>query len=574
MTENTENNNTRPYYWASEIPKLIGPMTPSLSSFYRYAGRGVIHKVDNLGQPETAYDGEDVRRFLRGEMSPRKKTKREKRPNPSERTTTSITTREPIIDYVRERSDLAYIFLMESELLGEGSLLPNTQLAWIKKNEYAYWFLSNPDAKDDVWATLAMLPMQEDQILRLLKGEISLQDITSNDVFAYETEQSPYTCYMSAVARAEHSDSLLKLLRRIFKLWCEKAPSIQISKLYVSVPRGSEETPLHRLVKELYFSPLYHLSSSPSQTAWELDFNFYNPSVEIQTIQKCLKEGKKENSMFTPVLEQHAIIEHRLKDREAKKRTARMNYKGGFSRSAAAADGNLTKDVRFRCAESDDDIRAILDINASHFGKSTRPEEDLIRTRRSWIKYNPEVFHVLEISKEKLLRDGVYSPEELANVDKKIVGFLSMLPLSPENIDKLIRGDLVVSQIKGEDILPYKPGIPVELFVQTSAIHDTIRQRNEQIFRQYGKHLTMGIMGMFHAYGENGIEIRAIHARSDTSFGQHTALGLGFVQVPAPPGVHKEVFLLDIAQSDRPFLMDYVAALHRYKEQHGISAVS
>jgi hypothetical protein len=251
-----------------------------------------------------------------------------------------------------------------------------------------------------------------------------------------------------------------------------------------------------------------------------------------------------------------------------------MNHKNSFSRSAVAASGILTKDVQFRRADSDDDIRAILDINASWFGRSTRSESDLLNTRRSWIEHNPEVFHVLEISKEKLLRDGVYSLEELEGVDKKVVAFISMLPLSSENIEKLIRGELVVSQVKGEDILPYKPGEPVELFVQTLAVHNMIKERNEEIFRQYGRHINMGIMGMFHAYGENGIEIRAIHARSDTPFGQHTSMGMGFEQVPPPPGVHKEVFVLDIARSERPFLVDYVAALQRYKEAHGIVTAS
>jgi hypothetical protein len=443
----------------------------------------------------------------------------------------------------------------------------------VKKNEHAYWFLSNPDAKDDVWATLAMLPLHDEKIFQLLKEEVALQDITSSDVLAYTPEQSPFSCYMSVVVREERADSLLKLLRRIFAFWCEKAPAIRIDKLYVAVTGGVEETLLHRLVKEFYFSPLYHLSKA-SRLAWELDFNFYNPSLEIQKLQQCLKEGKKEENNMIAIMPEQKTREQRIIDREARKKTARMSAKGGFSRSAAAASGNLTKDVQYRKVESDDDIRAVLDINASHFGKSTRAEEDLIRTRRAWIESNPEIFHVLEISAEKLLRDGVYSPEELEGVDRKIVGFLSMLPVSPENIDRLVRGDLVVSQVTGEDILPYALGVPVDLFVQTLAIHKTILSRSEPVFRAYGKLLITGAMGMFHAYGESGIEIRTIHARSDTLFGQHTSQGLGFEQVPPPPGVHKEVFLLDIAQSDRPFLVDYVATLQRYKEEHGLVSTS
>jgi hypothetical protein len=294
MTENTKEK-TKLSYQASEIPTLLGPTTPSLSTFYRYVENGEIRKIENEDQSNPAYVGEDVRRFLKGELSRKKSgTKQEKPSGPGiKRRKPAIGM--PIIDYARGISDLSHTFVMEADVLDENALLPSAPSAWIKKNKYAYWFLSHPKARDDVWATLAVLSLPEEQIFRLLKGEIALQDVTSDDVLAYNPEQSPFSCYMSAVVKPGHEDALLKLLQRVFAFWCEEIPPVQIDKLYISVPSGIKGTPLHQLVKKFYFSPLPHLSNPPHQTAWVLDFTFYNPAEEIQKIQTCFQAGKPES---------------------------------------------------------------------------------------------------------------------------------------------------------------------------------------------------------------------------------------------------------------------------------------
>jgi hypothetical protein len=298
MTENSKEQ-TKTSYQASEIPMLLGPTTPSLSTFYRYVESGEIRKIENEDQSNPAYIGEDVRRFLKGELSRKKSgTKQEKPPGPRiKRRKPAIGM--PIIDYARGISDLSHIFVMEVAVLGDGALLPSAPSSWIKKNQYSYWFLSHPKARDEVWATLAVLLLPEEQIFRLLKGETALPDITSDDVLACNPEQTPLSYYMSAVVKPGHEDALLKLLQRVFAFWSEGVPPVRIDKLYVSVPSGIKGTPLHHLVKNFYFSPLPHLSNPPHQTAWVLDFTFYNPSEEIQKIQSCFQKGKLEGEEFT-----------------------------------------------------------------------------------------------------------------------------------------------------------------------------------------------------------------------------------------------------------------------------------
>ena len=291
MAENSEEN-TRPCYWASEIPTLLGPETPSLSSFYRYVTSGQIRKVDTQDQLNPGYSSEDVQRFLRGEMSRKKSGVKRENPAVPRIKRSTASGGKPIIDCAREISDLAHTSSMELKL--KGTLSPQvqlswikTQLSWIEKNEYVYWFLSHSKARHDVWATLAVLPMPKETICRLLNGKVALENITSDDLLA--PDQSPFSCYLSAFVRSDHEDSLLQLLLHVFAFWCEKVPPMQINKLYVLVPTGVKETPLHKLVKKLYFSPVRDLSSLPDQMVWELDFDFYNPSEDVQKVQQWFK---------------------------------------------------------------------------------------------------------------------------------------------------------------------------------------------------------------------------------------------------------------------------------------------
>jgi len=129
-----------------------------------------------------------------------------------------------------------------------------------------------------------------------------------------------------------------------------------------------------------------------------------------------------------------------------------------------------------------------------------------------------------------------------------------------------------VSQVQGEDIIPYQPGVPVDLFVQTLAVHNEINKRSEMYFTKFGSDLNKGLMGMFSSYGEQGIEIRHIYARSDTPFGKNAATGFAFEKVPPPPGVTKDVFFLDVMHSTFRFLQDYAADVQRYKAARGIIA--
>src|SRR5579884_1705995 len=114
--ERTSNGIT--FYWSSDIPELIKGEegTPSLSSFRRRAQEGKIRTVE-VGGRETAYHSEDVKRFLRGELSlqrggarTRKRAKQAGAPAPA-------TGYEQLAIDTAKESDLLHLYLLESEQL-------------------------------------------------------------------------------------------------------------------------------------------------------------------------------------------------------------------------------------------------------------------------------------------------------------------------------------------------------------------------------------------------------------------------------------------------------------------------
>ncbi len=537
-----------------------------MSTFYRYAKAKKIRSVTVDGHEGVpAYHAEDVSKFLRGELAmPRGGARRKKLPKSGEQAVVDGPANSAIIDHVHDRDDLSRVFLFlleEQQQLGQDALSNQVALAWSKNSDWAYWFLANSDARDEIWATLGLLPLSSEKIFDLLNRKIALHSITLDDLTSSTTNEAPLACYLSIIAKPDYPHALVQILRRLLVFLCEKAPDLQIGKLYISVPGGVgiKETAVHYLLKEFYFGRLVGIDDG--KTAWELDFGAYNPSSEVQKYQKYVQEkaGTAMVATFTV--------------RERKPKTGMRNLRG-LARGQVASTGYLTQHAGFRTVQSDDDIRAILEVNASHFGKSTRPEEDLLRTRRSWIEANPEVFHVLEVDKEALLQSGVWTPDELKNTSKKIIGFFSWLPLPIEMVNKLVTSELVVSQITGKEIVPFQPGTPADIFVQTMALHNKVLEHSDAVSKSFGRLLNSGILGMFYAYGQQGIEIRLVYARSDTPYGKAQCLGLGCEQIPSPPGVEKDVFLLDVPNSKLPLLVEYMAALQEYKENHSINSVS
>ncbi len=244
MIENGKN-----YIPSSEIVSIVKDAGYSLSTFYRYVKAG---KVEKLGSQKSAsYKRGDVEAFLRGELTLDGRKKR--LPRVHRLQSSQYASPDTLIDVVT-KDDLAHVFLVETEQQGyDQALPPNIIWSWLEKNDHVYWLLSNPQNRKDIWATLGVLPLDEQLIFKLLKGELSPKDIKPNDILTYELGRE-YTCYVVS-ATSKGQDFLNQMMQHIFSYWHVSSP-IRISKLYASSSRTTHEDSTLHLMKEFFFSEL------------------------------------------------------------------------------------------------------------------------------------------------------------------------------------------------------------------------------------------------------------------------------------------------------------------------------
>ena len=575
MTENMQYSSLE-YYLPSQIPELLeqvnqkreenGEPSLTISTFYRRVGKGLIgvYPPDRRKrQKAEGYRKSDVDAFLRGELGSVNRTKKH--------STSGLTTSQrhelSSIDIVHPE-DLPALYYMESIQLGwQQAITPTAILSWLNKNDHVYWMQYDPENRHNVngvRAVLGVLPVREELIHRLLRRELSPSQITPDDVLAYEPGQK-YTCYItSTTALPGQQAALRQMLQYLLAYWCEQ--SIQVERLYALSPETTEETPLMRLAADCYFSPLEEFSNDDGSMAWSLRFGRFNPSLFIQEYQKCIQRKQdSERLNETPMASNAPTIDTLTQETlqierelEGSIRTKTRNFEHLSQRlfsvdSEGRLDAErLKKSVWFRHVRSDDDIRACLRINASLFGDSKKyTEDELVAQRRLWLEKNPDIYRVLE-------------------VDSEVVGFISAFPLPMDTIHRILHSEIRMGDVSIDDLQIYKPGVPVNIYLQTIGVHKRYQGLEK---RRLGVYMASGFRDMVNGFGRRGIELQSIYTRSDEVDGINMSYGLGFQKMPPIPGVDKLVFRLDFSTRDLPFLLEYQHALGEYQARRSAHAI-
>ncbi|GHO88319.1 hypothetical protein [Dictyobacter formicarum] len=283
------------YISSKEGAALLGVTKQSF--FYYVESRGIRRREINDGgkdQYEYSYDDlVNIKDEVQAKITSRKK---------STSTKAAGATRE--VGKQKEPSgktawaaaeDLPYIYALDCDTYGlEYSVPPTKTIHWWQKNQTAIRVLYNEENRKDIWGCLTLLPMEEEIIFNLLRGDLSEQQITADHILTYEPGKE-YNCYVtSCVIRPDKSSSFNSLLNSVLEHWINH-PEIKINKLYGFAAGATEdmsdENDGMRLIKKLFFSPRYDIDKN----AWELNLNYYNPSPIIQKFQKRLKEARKEN---------------------------------------------------------------------------------------------------------------------------------------------------------------------------------------------------------------------------------------------------------------------------------------
>lgn len=177
------------------------------------------------------------------------------------------------------QEDIGAVYHLQYEQLGyDKAVQPSSMRKWIKDNVPIYWVACNPKNSKDIWATIGIIPLDEEIIIRFLHEEFTLEEIAISAVLSYQPEQS-YACYMNVASEPSRQYALVELMEYLLSYWCEQYPDISIRMLYASSPIEKEETPLIRMLQTFSFSRRRDISTK--QGVWELPLNEANIAPAI-----------------------------------------------------------------------------------------------------------------------------------------------------------------------------------------------------------------------------------------------------------------------------------------------------
>ena len=516
--------NGEEYLLAADIPELINEDTPSISTFRRRVHEKMIRAISIEGQKEDAYRADDIAKFLQGDLKLKrggirrgKKLQQEQQGNDNQ----SPLGRNMVIRPLAA-SDVGDAYSLLFNQLGfENAPQPASLYKWVKEGLSAFWVAENVKSSRKILAILGILPLDEDLIIRFMCEEYTLQEIAITDVLSFQPGYD-YTCYiMAATDPTCPKDILIQMIDHLLSYWCELHPSISIRMLYITTDVSMEESPVLRMIRAFFFSRRRDISEKKG--VWELPLKEFNPAPSIQKYQKCIKEKNM------------LVLEDRPLTIDKK-----------------ATSSPFKAPLQFRRAETKEDIVALVQIGAQIFvppGVQPSISNDYqTDVWYSWLTKNPETFHVITVNNE-------------------IIGYISMIPLQKDLIDKIIKGAHPTT-ITPDDVLMFSSGEPIDVYVHMwgTTTHLSRTQKSTA-----GATMLKGLRKMFDEFAHRGIDIRNIYTRSNKQDGIQISEHIGFEDLHVPgvtdapnPADRKRVFHVNTVKSTHPFMVQYRQAFKEY----------
>ncbi len=155
-------------------------------------------------------------------------------------------------------------------------------ISWERKNPHITLLSFESTNREHVLAYVSLVPLPEQVILSILKGERPELSISADEIETYERKGGYTLLAESVVIDPDHPEQLNNVLREVLHYWCKQYPDRYIEKIYADAATDHGDI----LARKLYFSPLYYISD----TAYVL--NLKNPGVSkvVRNFQDCLKQ--------------------------------------------------------------------------------------------------------------------------------------------------------------------------------------------------------------------------------------------------------------------------------------------
>lgn len=259
-------------YTSSEARTKLGAST---STFKRYIDTGRIRKVTPPNKKQGMYIKEDVDKLVE-EMRPFARIARQKGKNlAKQRLSTEV-------DW-QKISDLPAILKLDITVYKENIVGDiGLYISWEKKNPKITLLSFERNNRDNVLAYISLVPLPEEVILSILRGEREEVSISPDEIETYKRKGGYTLLAESVVIHPDHPEQLYNLLKEALNYWYEQYPDRYVEKIYADAV--SEQGDM--LARKLFFSPLYDVSS----TAYVLDLRKPGITKLVRNFQESLKQ--------------------------------------------------------------------------------------------------------------------------------------------------------------------------------------------------------------------------------------------------------------------------------------------
>ncbi len=202
--------------------------------------------------------------------------------------------------------------------------------------------------------------------------------------------------------------------------------------------------------------------------------------------------------------------------------------------------------TKFMRVTTEDEMRECQEISQELFGVGRATVKD----RMKILAKNPDTYHLLQDADTQ-----------------QIVGYLALMPLKLGGLERVLNQTIPV-QIDVDDIVDFDTPKDIDLYLHAVGIRPIFNVAEK---RSYGARLVNGLMEIILEMGEKGINIKTIAARSNMPDGIRLMRHAGFTEV-ASLTPERRTFVIEVEESGIPFVMQYKAALNRWREEQQVTS--
>ncbi|BCL82369.1 hypothetical protein ccbrp13_48340 [Ktedonobacteria bacterium brp13] len=130
-------------------------------------------------------------------------------------------------------------------------------------------------------AYIAVLPVKEETIIKVLKGGMKETEIKPDDIELYDKKGGYALLAESAACHPDYPEKLGEVIRHLLNYWLDQYPDRYIEKIYAQAASDKGDI----LIQKLFFAPLYELADD----AYVLDMKRPGASRLIRNFQQDLK---------------------------------------------------------------------------------------------------------------------------------------------------------------------------------------------------------------------------------------------------------------------------------------------